>query len=247
MSTTPTAAMQNKTIAITGAASGIGLACAQRLHAEGARVVLIDRNEAALREACAALGEHAHPLALDLMDGDAVSQTMLTRILELVGSLDVLHANAGMYVGGAVAEGDPDAWDRMLHLNVNAAFRCVRAVLPYMVARKTGDILLTSSLAGVIPVVWEPIYSASKHAVQAFTHSTRRQVAPHGVRMGAILPGPVITPLLDDWPEDKMQKALETQSLIAPQEIAEAVLFMLTRPRNVTIRDLSILGTTRDI
>jgi len=135
----------------------------------------------------------------------------------------------------------------MLHLNVNAAFRCVHAVLPYMVARQTGDILLTSSLAGVIPVVWEPIYSASKHAVQAFTHSTRRQIAPHGVRMGAILPGPVITPLLNDWPEDKMQKALETQSLIAPQEIAEAALFMLTRPRNVTIRDLVILGSTRDI
>jgi len=240
-------AMQDKTVAITGAASGIGLACAQRLHAAGAHVVLIDRNQNALQEACNTMGAHAHPLALDLLDGDAVSQTMLPRILELVGSLDVLHANAGCYIGGPVVEGDPDAWDRMLHLNVNAAFRCVHAVLPYMVARKTGDVLLTSSLAGVIPVVWEPIYSASKHAVQAFTHSTRRQVAPHGVRMGAILPGPVITPLLNDWPEDKMQKALESDSLIAPQEIAEAALFMLTRPRNVTIRDLTILGTARDI
>jgi len=240
-------AMQDKTVAITGAASGIGLACAQRLHAEGARVVLIDRNQDALAAACDAMGGNAHPLALDLLDGDAVSQTMLARILDLVGSLDVLHANAGCYIGGPVIEGDPDAWDRMLHLNVNAAFRCVHAVLPYMVARKTGDVLLTSSLAGVIPVVWEPIYSASKHAVQAFTHSTRRQVAPHGVRMGAILPGPVITPLLNDWPEDKMQKALESDSLIAPQEIAEAALFMLTRPRNVTIRDLTILGTARDI
>jgi len=240
-------AMQDKTVAITGAASGIGLACAQRLHAAGARVVLIDRNQDALAAACDAMGGNAHPLALDLLDGNAVTQTMLPRILDLVGNLDVLHANAGCYVGGPVVEGDPDAWDRMLHLNVNAAFRCVHAVLPYMVARKSGDVLLTSSLAGVIPVVWEPIYSASKHAVQAFTHSTRRQVAPHGVRMGAILPGPVITPLLDDWPEDKMQKALESDSLIAPQEIAEAALFMLTRPRNVTIRDLTILGTTRDI
>jgi len=240
-------AMQDKTVAITGAASGIGLACAQRLHAAGAHVVLIDRNQDALQKACNEMGAHAHPLALDLLDGDAVSQTMLARILDLVGSLDVLHANAGCYIGGPVIEGDPDAWDRMLHLNVNAAFRCVHAVLPYMVARKSGDVLLTSSLAGVIPVVWEPIYSASKHAVQAFTHSTRRQVAPHGVRMGAILPGPVITPLLNDWPEDKMQKALESDSLIAPQEIAEAALFMLTRPRNVTIRDLTILGTARDI
>jgi len=242
-----TRSLQNKTIAITGAASGIGLACAQRLHSAGAKVVLIDRNAQALQQACESMGEGAHALALDLLDGAAVSRTLLASILDAVGSLDALHVNAGAYVGGAITEGDPDAWDRMLNLNVNAAFRCVHAVLPYMVARKTGDVLFTSSIAGVVPVIWEPIYTASKHAVQAFVHSTRRQVAAHGVRVGAVLPGPVITPLLDDWPADKMQEALAQKSLIPPQEVAEAVHFMLTRPDNVTIRDLVIMGSGLDL
>jgi len=239
--------LQNKTIAITGAASGIGLACAQLLHSDGAKVVLIDRNQEALQLACETMGDNAHGVTLDLLDGDAVSNKLLSSILDAVGSLDALHVNAGCYVGGAITEGDPNAWDRMLNLNINAAFRCVHAVLPYMVARKTGDILFTSSIAGVIPVIWEPIYTASKHAVQAFVHSTRRQVAQDGVRVGAVLPGPVITPLLDDWPEDKMQEALAQKSLIAPQEVAEAVRFMLTRPSNVTIRDLVIMGSGLDL
>jgi ribitol 2-dehydrogenase len=135
----------------------------------------------------------------------------------------------------------------MLNLNINAAFRSVHAVLPHMIAQRSGDILFTSSVAGVIPVVWEPIYTASKHAVQAFVHATRRQVAPHGVRVGAVLPGPVVTALLDDWPKAKMEEALANGSLMQPQEVAEAVLFMLTRQRNVTIRDLVILPSSLDL
>ena len=135
----------------------------------------------------------------------------------------------------------------MLNLNVNAAFRSIHAVLPHMIERKTGDIIVTSSIAGVVPVVWEPIYTASKFAVQAFVHTVRRQVAPHGVRVGAVLPGPVVTALLDDWPKAKMEEALANGSLMQPEEVAEAVLFMLTRPRGVTIRDLVILPQTVDL
>src|SRR5690606_18517107 len=157
-----------------------------------AKVVMIDRAEDRLRSLCKEIGPGALPLVVDLLDGPQVSG-MLPRILEVAGGLDVFHANAGAYIGGAVAEGDPDAWDRMLNLNINAAFRSVHAVLPHMIAQRSGDILFTSSVAGVIPVVWEPIYTASKHAVQAFVHATRRQVAPHGIRVGAVLPGPVVT------------------------------------------------------
>ncbi len=85
------------------------------------------------------------------------------------------------------SEGDPDAWDRMLNLNVNAAFRSIHAVLPHMVEQKSGDIIVTSSIAGVVPVVWEPIYTASKFAVQAFVHTAAppgRQ-ARHPRRRGA--------------------------------------------------------------
>lgn len=238
--------MKGKVAAITGAASGIGLECARTLIAEGATVVLIDRAKDKLETLCNELGERAKPLVVDLLNGAEVSG-MLPSILELAGRLDIFHANAGAYIGGAVAEGDPDAWDRMLNLNINAAFRSVHAVLPHMIAQKTGDILFTSSIAGVVPVVWEPIYTASKFAVQAFVHSTRRQVAQHGVRVGAVLPGPVVTALLDDWPKAKMEEALANGSLMQPKEVAEAVLFMLSRPRNVTIRDLVILPNSVDL
>jgi ribitol 2-dehydrogenase len=172
---------------------------------------------------------------------------MLPRILALAGGLDIFHANAGGYVGGDVVEGQPDDWDRMLNLNINAAFRSVHAVLPHMVARKSGDIVFTSSIAGVVPVVWEPIYTASKFAVQAFVHTTRRQLSRHGVRVGAVLPGPVVTALLDDWPKAKMDEALASGSLMQPVEVAEALVFMLTRPRHVTVRDLVILPNAVDL
>nr|WP_210299479.1 SDR family oxidoreductase [Rhizobium sp. BK379] len=238
--------MKGKVAAITGAASGIGLECARTLHAEGATVVLIDRAKDKLESLCKEIGKGALPLVVDLLDGPQVSG-MLPRILEAAGRLDIFHANAGAYIGGPVAEGDPDAWDRMLNLNINAAFRSVHAVLPHMIEQKTGDILFTSSIAGVVPVVWEPIYTASKFAVQAFVHSTRRQVAQHGVRVGAVLPGPVVTALLDDWPKAKMEEALANGSLMQPKEVAEAVLFMLSRPRNVTVRDLVILPNSVDL
>ena len=238
--------MTGKVAAITGAASGIGLECARALLAEGARVVLIDRAEGRLQALCAELGPKALPLVVDLLDGAQVS-AMLPRILAMTGHLDIFHANAGGYVGGPVAEGDPDAWDRMLNLNINAAFRSIHAVLPHMIERKTGDIVLTSSIAGVVPVVWEPIYTASKFAVQAFAHTIRRQLAPHGIRVGAILPGPVVTALLDDWPKAKMDEALANGSLMQPIEVAEAILFMLTRRKGVVVRDLVILPNSVDL
>ncbi len=238
--------MKGKIAAITGAASGIGLECARTLLAEGAKVVLVDRAKDKLEQLCQELGPSALPLVVDLLNPQDVSG-MLPRIVDIAGGLDIFHANAGAYIGGPVAEGDPDAWDRMLNLNINAAFRSVHAVLPYMIGKKTGDILFTSSIAGVVPVVWEPIYTASKFAVQAFVHSTRRQVAQHGVRVGAVLPGPVVTALLDDWPKEKMDEALANGSLMQPKEVADAVLFMLTRPRNVTIRDLVILPNSVDL
>lgn len=241
-----TESMKGKVAAITGAASGIGLACARALLAEGAKVVLVDRAKDRLDLLCAQLGQNAIPLVVDLLQPADV-KTMLPQILERAGGLHIFHANAGAYIGGDVAEGDPDAWDRMLNLNVNAAFRSVHAVIPHMVAQRAGDILFTSSVAGVVPVVWEPIYTASKFAVQAFVHTTRRQLAKHGVRVGAVLPGPVVTALLDDWPKAKMEEALASGSLMQPNEVAEAVLFMLSRPRNVTIRDLVILPNSVDL
>jgi len=238
--------LSGKVAAITGAASGIGLECAKALLAEGVRVALVDNADEKLRDLCSDLGPQAMPVVVNLTDPKSVAG-MVPQILEKAGHIDIFHANAGSYIGGEVVDGDPDAWDRMLNLNINAAFRSVHAVLPHMVERKTGDIIMTSSVAGLVPVVWEPIYTASKHAVQAFVHTVRRQVAKHGIRVGAVAPGPVVTALLKDWPKEKMDEALAAGSLMEPTEVAEAVLFMLTRPRNVTIRDLVILPQSVDL
>ena len=238
--------LSGKVAAITGAASGIGLECAKYLLREGVSVALVDRAEDTLDKLCSELGPQAYPVVVDLTKPDEVS-TMLPRILEKFGHLDIFHANAGSYVGGEVVDGDPDAWDRMLNLNINAAFRSVQAVLPHMVERKSGDIIMTSSIAGLVPVVGEPIYTASKYAVQAFVHTVRRQVAKHGIRVGAVAPGPVITALISDWPKEKLDDAIAAGGLMEASEVAEAVLFMLSRPRNVTIRDLVILPFSSDL
>jgi ribitol 2-dehydrogenase len=238
--------LKGRVAAITGAASGIGLECARALTEADATVVLIDRDGDRLAQACRQLGPNALALKVDLLQPHENS-SMLAKILALAGGLDIFHANAGAYVGGEVVEGNPDDWDRMLNLNINAAFRSVHGVLPHLVAQKSGDIIFTSSIAGIVPVAWEPIYTASKFAVQAFVHTTRRQLAKHGVRVGAVAPGPVVTALLDDWPQAKMDEALASGSLMQPREVAECVMFMLTRPRNVTIRDIVILPNSVDL
>ena len=238
--------LSGKVAAVTGAASGIGLECAKAVLNAGATVVLVDRADATLKDLCSTLGSRAIPLVVNLTDPESVSG-MMGHILREAGQLDIFHANAGSYVGGEVADGDPDAWDRMLNLNINATFRAIHAVLPHMVERRTGDIIVTSSVAGLTPVVWEPIYTASKHAVQAFVHTLRRQVMKHGIRVGEVAPGPVVTALLSDWPQQKLDDALASGSLMQPKEVADAVLFMLTRPRNVTIRDIVILPQSLDL
>lgn len=238
--------LSGKVAAITGGASGIGLACAKALSEAGVTVILVDRSQEGLEKACRDLGDSAIPLAIDLLDPASVA-TMMPKILEMTGRLDIFHANAGSYVGGDILEGDSESWDRMLNLNINAAFRSIHAVLPHMAERKIGDVIVTSSIAGIVPVVGEPIYTASKHAVQAFVHTVRRQVIKHGIRVGAVLPGPVVTALLSDWPKAKLDEAKASGSLMEAEEVADAVMFMLSRPRNVVIRDLVILPHSLDL
>jgi ribitol 2-dehydrogenase len=238
--------LRGKVAAVTGAASGIGLECARTLLAAGAKVVLIDRAAERLQDLTRELGQDAFALEVDLLNHPDVDR-LGERIVSLAGGLDIFHANAGAYVGGPVVSGNPDEWERVLNLNINATFRAIRSVLPHLVAQRSGDVVVTSSIAGLVPVVWEPIYTASKFAVQAFVHTLRRQVAADNVRVGAVAPGPVVTALLDDWPKEKLEDALANGSLMQPREVAEAVLFMVTRPNGVTVRDLVILPTTVDL
>ena len=238
--------LEGKVAVVTGAASGIGLASTEAMLAAGARVVLVDRDEAALAAVCGRHGNAATPLVIDLLDPKACA-TLVPGALRLAGQIDILHANAGTYVGGDLVDADTTAIDRMLHLNVNVVMKNVHDVLPHMIERRTGDIVVTSSLAAHYPTPWEPVYASSKWAINCFVQTVRRQVFKHGLRVGSISPGPVISALLADWPAEKLKEAKESGSLLEASEVAEVVLFMLTRPRGMTIRDVVMMPTNFDL
>ncbi|SAK72313.1 oxidoreductase [Caballeronia catudaia] len=172
------------------------------LGAAGARVVSADRDDAALASVCKQLGSAAIPLSVDLLDAIACA-ALVPRALDAAGQIDILHANTGTYVGGELVDADSAAIDRMLNLNVNVVMKNVHDVLPHMMARKTVDIIVTSSLAAHFPTPWEPVYASSKWAINCFVQTVRRQVFRHGIRAGSVSPGPVISALLADWPEEK--------------------------------------------
>ena len=241
-----TTSLAGQVAVITGAASGIGLASAQALVAAGARVVMVDRDAAALKAACAPHGAAMLPLVIDLLDAKACA-TLVPAALALAGRIDILHANAGLYIGGDLVDAQTDAIDRMLNLNVNVVMKNVHDVLPHMIERGSGDIVVTSSLAAHFPTPWEPVYASSKWAINCFVQTVRRQVFRHGIRVGSISPGPVVTALIADWPADKLAEARASGSLLEPGEVAEVVTFMLTRPRGMTIRDVVMMPTNFDL
>jgi ribitol 2-dehydrogenase len=238
--------MEGKVAVITGAASGIGLATAEAMIAAGAKVVFADRDERALKEIRSKHGDAAIPLVVDLLDAESCA-SMIPGALEKAGQIDILHCNAGTYIGGDLIDTDTATIDRMLNLNVNAVMKNVRDVIPHMMERGTGDIVVTCSVAGHMPIQWEPVYSGSKWAITCFVQTMRRQLNKHGIRVSQVSPGPVVSALLADWPEENLRKAKESGSLIEPAEVADAIMFMLTRPRNVTIRDMIVLPTNFDI
>ncbi len=201
-------ALDGKVAAVTGAASGIGLASVEAMLAAGARVAMIDRDASALKALSKKHGEAVTPLVIDLLDPKDCA-TLLPRIVEATGRLDILHANAGLYIGGDLVDADASSIDRMLNLNVNVVMKNVHDVLPHMIERGTGDIIVTSSLAAHFPTPWEPVYASSKWAINCFVQTVRRQVFKHGVRVGSISPGPVATGMLADWPPEKLKEAKE--------------------------------------
>lgn len=239
-------ALDGKVAVVTGAASGIGLASTEAMLAAGSRVVMVDRDEAGLKALCDKHGEAVIPLVMNLLDPEDCA-TLLPKTLAMAGRLDILHANAGSYVGGDLVDADPAAIDRMMNLNVNVVMKNVHDVLPHMIERQSGDIIVTSSLAAHFPTPWEPVYASSKWAINCFVQTVRRQVFKHGIRVGSISPGPVVTALLADWPPEKLAEARTSGSLLEASDVADVVIFMLTRPRGMTIRDVVMLPTNFDL
>jgi ribitol 2-dehydrogenase len=242
-------ALDGQVAIITGASQGIGLACAKALSAAGVHIVAVARSASRLTDAAQSLPGPGRTAVLPADVGDpATGAAAVALALEQFGRLDLVLPNAGIYVGGDLTDTDPAVIGQLVTTNIGGVMSLVRAALPHLVAQGRGDVLVTSSVAGHQDIWWEPVYSASKHAVTSFVHSVRRQLTGTGVRMGAIAPGIVLN---DIWgfgqDPGAVQREVDAGRGITSEDVADAVMFMLTRPRHVTIRDLVVLPSAQEI
>jgi len=240
-------ALEGKVVLLTGGGSGIGLATARALTAEGCHVVAVARSADALAKLAASAPDLISTITADVSD-PATAQRLVDQTLRDHGRLDIVLPNAGIYVGGDLVDASADAIAALVATNVTGVMTLVLAALPHLIAHGAGDILVTSSVSGHQDIEWEPVYSASKHAVQSFVHTVRKQTAETGVRVGAIAPGVVLNPLwgFEHGSHEEAERIAE-RSGIRSSDVAEAIVFMLTRPPHVVIRDLVLLPTGQPI
>lgn len=238
--------LQGKTVLVTGASSGIGRAAARAFAAEGMQLVLTARSEKRLNALAAELGPSVQVIPADLRVFSEVDR-LCADSLAALGHIDVLFANAGVFETGPVAEGNPKDWDDLMMINVNSVFRMIHAILPGMVDRKSGDILVTGSIAAHHAMRAEPVYAASKHALRAFLQSLRLQVAADNIRVGSISPGTVLNALWGINTEEEVSQRVADHSGLRSEDIAEAAVFVLSRSQHITIRDMVILPQAWDV
>jgi ribitol 2-dehydrogenase len=239
-------ALKGKSVLVTGASSGIGLASARAFAKEGMRVAVSARSTDRLRELVKELGPDAIMLPADLTSA-AETDELIRQAIAKLGRLDVLFANAGVYIAGQVADGDPAEWDKLLALNVGSVFRSIHLVIPHMRANGGGDILVSSSISAYQAIHFEPVYSASKHALNAFLYGVRRQVIQDKIRVGVIAPATVLNELWGYTDPGSIDKKVASREGLRSEDVAEAAVFMLSRPPHVAIRDLVMLPQALDI
>lgn len=246
--------LEDKIIVVTGAGSGMGAAFARRCADEGARVVLTDTNEVGVGRVASEIGGEA--LVFDVTDSRSFTDA-IDRVVERYGRIDGLVNNAGiaphrdpqrsetvianqmLRMEGRLSDMTPtndtvdlhdDDWNRMISVHLSGTFFGIRAALTHMTPARSGSIVNISSILGLRPSAGAPHYSAAKAGIIALTKSVAHEVAPFGIRVNAICPGWVDTPLLD--PFDTTIKAAITMQiplgrLATASELAEVVLFLL--------------------
>ena len=185
---------------VTGAASGIGYALTDALTAAGAQVIMSDINVTLLNERAEALrtqGRQVSVEPLDVTDAEAVIE-VITRVSESIGEIDYLFNNAGVVLHGSTRSSTLAQWRQCLDVNIHGVVHGVMAAYPRMVKRGSGHIINTASLAGLTPAPFLTAYSMSKFAVRGMSESLRYEAIPHGVRVSAVCPGMVRTPITDN-------------------------------------------------
>ncbi len=219
-------------VAITGAAGGIGRALCDRFAKEGAALALVDRRGAVLelREELADAGTRCAAAVVDIADDRAVARAFST-LRERLGPTDVLINNAGFSSRATIADTSTEDWADHLAGNLNGAFHCSKAVLADMTERKSGAIVMIASVNG-LSALGDPAYSAAKSGMISLTRSLAQEYGPLGVRVNAVLPGTVRTPIWDERVRrdpavlSRLERWYPLGRIAEPEEVAAAVAFL---------------------
>lgn len=235
-------ALDGVVTAVTGASSGIGEATARALAAEGATVALLARRRDRLEELARELGDATTVHEVDVTDGDAVAAAV-EDVVARHGRLDVLVNNAGHGTMTPAAEADLAEWRTMVDVNVNGVLATTHAALGHLTAAAAGergvaDVVTISSVAGRKvsgPAV--NVYAATKHAVGAFSEALRQEFAAQHVRVGLVEPGLVRSELTE---ANGALGEVGELAVMEASDIADAVVYMVTRPRRVAVNEILV-------
>jgi 3-oxoacyl-[acyl-carrier protein] reductase len=223
--------LSNKICLITGAAQGIGLATAETFAREGATVIVADLKPEAVADAvrrCQALGAQAEGHALDVTYRERVD-AVVAQVLARHGRIDVLVNNAGITQDARLQKMTIEQFDRVIDVNLRGVFHCAQAVADAMVRQGHGVILNASSVVGLYGNFGQTNYAASKFGVIGFTKTWARELGPKGIRVNAVAPGFIETPILATIPDkvlDEMRQRVPLHRLGRPEEIASVYAFL---------------------
>ncbi len=239
-----------RTAFITGATSGIGRATAEHFASHGISLVLCGRRQAHLNELKKKLEAHTkvHILNFDVRDKEAVKSAIDSLPEEFAG-IDILVNNAGNAHGlDPIQAGDTADWDAMIDINVKGLLYVSRAIMPGMIARGRGHIINIGSTAGKEVYPNGNVYCASKHAVDAINQGMRLDLNKHGIRVGAVNPGLVETEFSEvrfKGDSERAAKVYQGYQPLTPEDIADIIYFVVTRPYHVNIADLVVMPTAQ--
>lgn len=238
---------------VTGASSGIGGATARSLADEGASVALAARREDRLHSLADEIeseGGETLVVPTDVTDEDRIYEMVDTTVEEL-GGLDILVNNAGQMLLEPVATADPDDWQQMLDLNVQALMVASQAVLNEMEEQDTGDIVNISSVAGRKAYAGSSGYNASKFGVTAFSEALRQEVVDSNIRVTTIEPGVIDTELADHIPnegqKEMVEEMVEGMEPLEAEDIARSIRYAVTQPPHVNINEIAIRPTQQEL
>ncbi len=234
---------------ITGATSGIGKALAEFYYKKNYKLILTGSTETKIKSLKNKFKKNTLVICCDLTKAKDI-KLLVQESIKKFNRIDILVANAGLYEPDKIISGNPDRWDKVISLNVSSVFRLINLILPYMKKNKFGDIAITSSISGHQAIYWEPVYSASKHAIQSFAHGLRTQVSKDNIRVISIAPGVVLTELWGINPKtekNKIKHIVKKGTGLHVKEVVECFDFALSRNRGTTIRDLVVLPTNQEI